>query len=89
MTTESESILKRLFILFPILLLLCSCGVTHQEAQIAATARAEELKRKYAEEKAGIKGGKGGEKKSDFVSFDSEDFFSAAKKRSLEKLKNE
>ena len=37
MTTESESIMKRLFILFPILLLLCSCGVTHQEAQIAAT----------------------------------------------------
>ena len=37
MTTESESIMKRLFILFPILLLLCSCSVKRQEAQIAAT----------------------------------------------------
>ena len=62
---------------------------TLEEAQIAAAARAEELKRKYAEEKAGAKGGKGGEKKSDFVSFDSEDFFKAAKNKGLSKLKKE
>jgi hypothetical protein len=62
-------------------------GVTDLEsAKAASAAKAEELKKSYAP-----RGGEGQkpEKKSEFVSFDSEDFFSAAKKRSLEKLKNE
>ncbi|MBP3322508.1 MAG: DnaD domain protein [Clostridia bacterium] len=62
---------------------------TLQEAQIAAAAKSEEMKRKFAEENARTGKGQSGEKKSDFVSFDSEDFFKAAKNKGLSKLKKE
>ena len=62
---------------------------TLEEAQIAAIAKSEEMKRKFAEENARKKGKASEEKKSDFVSFDSEDFFKAAKNKGLAKLKKE
>lgn len=58
---------------------------TTEDAQKQADLHAEEMKKTYA---AKTPTAEKPEKKSDFVSFDSEDFFSAAKKRSLDKLKN-
>ena len=60
-----------------------------EEAQIAAVAKSEEIKRKFAEENTRKKGKASEEKKSEFVSFDSEDFFKAAKNKGLAKLKKE
>ena len=62
-------------------------GVTSlEEAQKASAEKAEELKKVYGQKSTPAAKP---EKKNDFVSFDSEDFFNAAKKRSMEKMKND
>ena len=62
-------------------------GVTSlKEAQKASAEKAEELKKVYGQKSTPAAKP---EKKNDFVSFDSEDFFNAAKKRSMEKMKND
>ena len=60
---------------------------TLQDAQKQSEEHAKEMKKLYSTGSASHP--QPAEKKSDFTSFDSEDFFSAAKKKSLEKLKNE
>ncbi|MBQ8912208.1 MAG: DnaD domain protein [Clostridia bacterium] len=58
---------------------------TKEDAEKQSATHAEEMKKQYA---AGGKQAEKPEKKSDFVSFDSEDFFKAARQKSLDKLKN-
>ena len=58
-----------------------------EEAQIAAAAKSEEFKKSFQQSKSEDKS-RGG-KTSEFVSFDSEDFFKAAKNKGLSKLKKD